>query len=1265
MVRGWLGKEKPGKVLLAALAPYLPDLQKLTPEKAAEWAWVNARVQGDVKSDAVLTPEQKGIREWLEKQTTPGAPLGEGTQLEKFLKAKTIADSGIQYHQLDVFTGKFLPDLLASEPAKAATFLIQLRKLAGAASKTGNSLGYYVNRGLDKALKLRVEALNKRPDAPVALKETGALLQAVMAPDGYPIDFDMVGAHAFYCLKAASLQPDKDGKPQPPSYEKLLAAMEENMDPKAGAMLMADLQDVLVDRNVHKDEALLKELTALSASKPTSWPHQLLALAIESRMRPHHPYIKREAEANAAREARDAARKSGKTDAEIAAMPDPGVIGARPLCEGITDPTKLPASQKALLALGEDGSLPLPLRSGLLFHGVWKDGSIEPAFLLVAARVMAESWSAGNTLDEGELRGILTRLSTWLSQPGVKPPEGVGTVMAQVAGAWRTALRGNLAYRSDGTAGAALLDMAVLLNDDELIGNVITGGMAQARPSWLARLVHAGKLEPAGRLVVAGKDEFVTVAESGIMGDVMDNSQWRYTRALHDRMHLFLASLPSVQHRVFARTLLSGLGDAGDLRREGFPDRKARLEEAAKELAANAPAMSKEMVSKTLMLLGGTEAVDGLAAQVTAAVEGLSLAMLPDARNQAQTAQREALLRMHLRQRLRAGDTAYVQKELVELAKLECDQDYNRDQLLHRIADVLILESNKALGGMDQAAREANRRLWTEVLFAGGNSQYFKTGYSVEPQLRVLHVLMLYALDDRMVDFNKALAAQPEELRLKLRTIVQSEAAIPSSVTGVGSFPWPAEKEKVELTTARSTILSRLIQSSLGIPGYGKEGVRGQWFKTQIKDGWLLNDDALRLSDYYGSKDSAEGFNQGGPAIELAGLYAEIGNKEKALAMLQVATASEVAESVTTQVLDLISRSEVLVRLGKAAEAQQVLESVDPKQLASLQGKGSGERFQRYHRMLAESHITAALPAGPGAVQAVMLAKMKAAPDLVGTWETSVLGGEALAGLFRAQNNPAAAADWEMFCAIMLEAMGRKFETRADDARVIGFLTKYAAAAKAAGSQSRQDFLTLVPAGAVWRYLDDGQVPPLGWNAAAFDATTWPEGKAPLGYGDPGMGTEIKPGGTGPKDHAMSCVMLTAFELADPAGAVESLQVGFRCDDGCVIYLNGKEIARENMGEGEITPGTKALKVINAADEARWHYREALVSALRPGRNVLAVELHQERQDSSDLHGDVTLLGNNRKATDVIHEYLSGKMGAGMKAFIDQIPESFYKRAGG
>jgi len=84
-----------------------------------------------------------------------------------------------------------------------------------------------------------------------------------------------------------------------------------------------------------------------------------------------------------------------------------------------------------------------------------------------------------------------------------------------------------------------------------------------------------------------------------------------------------------------------------------------------------------------------------------------------------------------------------------------------------------------------------------------------------------------------------------------------------------------------------------------------------------------------------------------------------------------------------------------------------------------------------------------------------------------------------------------------------------------------------------------------------------------------------------------------------------------------------------------VIYLNGKELKRDNMPADTPGPNTAASATINGSAEAVWNMFSGLSAAdLIDGANILAAEVHQADisgapplTDSSDMRLDLELLG--------------------------------------
>ena len=103
----------------------------------------------------------------------------------------------------------------------------------------------------------------------------------------------------------------------------------------------------------------------------------------------------------------------------------------------------------------------------------------------------------------------------------------------------------------------------------------------------------------------------------------------------------------------------------------------------------------------------------------------------------------------------------------------------------------------------------------------------------------------------------------------------------------------------------------------------------------------------------------------------------------------------------------------------------------------------------------------------------------------------------------------------------------------------------------------------LVPSGSEWKYLDTGINPGPAWITPAFDDTAWPSGFAQLGFGDGDEGTTLS------RTNAAGVTNITyyfrqAFDVAN-VGSISSLVVRVLRDDGCVVYLNGTEVFRDNM----------------------------------------------------------------------------------------------------
>ncbi|MDR1691122.1 MAG: metallophosphoesterase, partial [Candidatus Methanoplasma sp.] len=217
-----------------------------------------------------------------------------------------------------------------------------------------------------------------------------------------------------------------------------------------------------------------------------------------------------------------------------------------------------------------------------------------------------------------------------------------------------------------------------------------------------------------------------------------------------------------------------------------------------------------------------------------------------------------------------------------------------------------------------------------------------------------------------------------------------------------------------------------------------------------------------------------------------------------------------------------------------------------------------------------------------------------------------------------------------------------------------------------ASADEPHEDMQIVTSSAAWRYLDDNTDPFLeskvyqiglalgydesdlapfrfSWSAphsvyyhpelpgidVGFDDSSWKEGNGTFGYKNRNipaawgeLGTTLN--GNIPEtddERVMTYFFRYNFDMNEDPSWVKSLSYTLRYDDAVILYLNAEEIGRYNTAHY-----TQNLSY-GAADVA-GDYLETTESInipaglLRTGSNVLAVELHQDRVNSSDIYFD-------------------------------------------
>lgn len=165
---------------------------------------------------------------------------------------------------------------------------------------------------------------------------------------------------------------------------------------------------------------------------------------------------------------------------------------------------------------------------------------------------------------------------------------------------------------------------------------------------------------------------------------------------------------------------------------------------------------------------------------------------------------------------------------------------------------------------------------------------------------------------------------------------------------------------------------------------------------------------------------------------------------------------------------------------------------------------------------------------------------------------------------------------------------------------------------------------TLVASGATWKYHATNSAPSGSWTATNFDDSAWGSGPAAFGYigsGESEVLTQL-PYGSDSTNKWITTYYRTTFNLtnvADVAGLLFSIKI----DDGAVWYLNGTERGRINMYEGSLSFTNRTVG--GAINPPRpWNDFQVATNGLKVGVNVIAVEVHQQKPDTSDLFFDLS-----------------------------------------
>jgi hypothetical protein len=171
-----------------------------------------------------------------------------------------------------------------------------------------------------------------------------------------------------------------------------------------------------------------------------------------------------------------------------------------------------------------------------------------------------------------------------------------------------------------------------------------------------------------------------------------------------------------------------------------------------------------------------------------------------------------------------------------------------------------------------------------------------------------------------------------------------------------------------------------------------------------------------------------------------------------------------------------------------------------------------------------------------------------------------------------------------------------------------------------------------------WKYSQEGALPAEDWMLPGYDDSTWPGGNGVLGFphnenlviGGVGVNTILSQ-----TSAAGSNIITYYFRTTFVVGSTNAvtLMASNLLDDAAVIYINGREVARPGMATGSVSYATLAER---SGEITVWRadFYSVPLDFVTVGTNVIAVEVHQNSTNSSDMIMGMRLVAESQAPSD-------------------------------
>ena len=211
-------------------------------------------------------------------------------------------------------------------------------------------------------------------------------------------------------------------------------------------------------------------------------------------------------------------------------------------------------------------------------------------------------------------------------------------------------------------------------------------------------------------------------------------------------------------------------------------------------------------------------------------------------------------------------------------------------------------------------------------------------------------------------------------------------------------------------------------------------------------------------------------------------------------------------------------------------------------------------------------------------------------------------------------------------------------------------------------SDSLVDTRDLITKATEWTYFYDSIMPAKNWMAPDYDDSKWSVGKGKFGYAsDRDFDTKLEYG----KDKENKYLTAYFRTTVDCDRDKEFKKVSFKImyDDAAVVYVNGTKVAVYNLPK-DTTYTYDMLAVFEGDDYVNDEESSFSIdgSLFKKGKNVIAVEIHQNEPASSDMSMKLTASSISNAKSEIQGDIFEGKVGKDMtvKLYVEADPD--YKR---